>query len=562
MEHKSLALALVSVFSTAMGLAQVAPPDAGTLMQQVPRLEPLRRPGAMTAPEAAAKPAARPAGPQVQVKRFKVQGNTLLSSEQLAASLLPFLQKTLNLAQLEQAAQAVAQRYRQDGWVVSAYLPAQDITQGEVLIQIDEARLGALQFNAPEGLRGPQAQARRYFDTLLQTGQPLNADDVERAQMLGNELLGLDINTRFKKSQALGATDVDVGLRDKPLLAMDVFADNGGAHSTGSQRLNAMLEWRNPLASGDLWNMAFMHSQGADSARVGLGVPVGPHGWRVGASVSHYGYRLISPEFSALDLTGSVNSIGLDASYPLLRQRERSLSLLLNADHKNLDNRSHGNITSRYATQALGMALQGRQSDDWLGQGGSTFGQLGWSSGRINLNGSPTQATDAAGPQTEGNFNKMRAQLSRAQNLSARWTLQLSHTQQWASKNLDSSEKFFIGGPDSVRAFPLSEAGGAEGRLSTAELQWRVDGALTLIGFYDQGQVRVNVNPYSNSPTPNRIRLEGAGLGLQWRATNGLAIKATWARRLQDNPHPTTSGKDQDNTLLRDRIWLSALYSF
>lgn len=170
MEHKSLALALVSVFSTAMGLAQVAPPDAGTLMQQVPRLEPLRRPGAMTAPEAAAKPAARPAGPQVQVKRFKVQGNTLLSSEQLAPSLLPFLQKTLNLAQLEQAAQAVAQRYRQDGWVVSAYLPAQDITQGEVLIQIDEARLGALQFNAPEGLRGPQAQARRYFDTLLQTG--------------------------------------------------------------------------------------------------------------------------------------------------------------------------------------------------------------------------------------------------------------------------------------------------------------------------------------------------------------------------------------------------------
>ena len=76
MPHKSLALALVSVFSTAMGLAQVAPPDAGTLMQQVPRLEPLRRPGAMTAPEAAAKPAARPAGPQVQVKRFKVQGNT------------------------------------------------------------------------------------------------------------------------------------------------------------------------------------------------------------------------------------------------------------------------------------------------------------------------------------------------------------------------------------------------------------------------------------------------------------------------------------------------------
>ena len=560
MKRKSLAL--LSVFGAAVALAQPAPPDAGTLMQQVPRPEPLRRPSAMPTPESVAQPAVRPSGPQVQVKRFVLKGNTLLSSEQLAPSLAPFVQQSLSLAQLEQAAQAVARRYRQDGWVVSAYLPAQDITQGEVLIQIEEARLGALQMSSAEALRGSQAQAQRYFDALLVPGRPLNAQDVERAQMIGSELLGLDISTRFKKSQTVGATDVDVGLRDKPLLAMDVFADNGGARATGNQRLNAMLEWRNPLVGSDIWNMAFMHSQGADSARVALGVPVGSDGWRVGASLSRYSYRLISPEFSALNLTGSVNSMGLEAAYPLLRQRERSLSLLLNADHKHLDSRSGDNVTSRYATQSLTMALQGRQSDDWLGQGGSTFGQLGWSSGRINLNGSPTQSTDALGPQTEGSFNKLRAQLSRAQNLSANWALQLSHTQQWASKNLDSSEKFYIGGPDSVRAFPLSEAGGAEGRLSSAELQWRVDGALTLIGFYDQGQVRVNVNPYTNAPAPNRIRLEGAGLGLQWRAANGLAVKATWARRLKDNPHPTTSGKDQDNTLLRDRIWLSALYSF
>lgn len=562
MERKGLALALPLVLLTSVTWAQLAPPDAGTLMQQLPRPEPLRRPGLAPTPEAAAQPARRPTGPQVRVQRFKLQGNTLLSSEQLAATLAPFVQQTLNLTQLEQAAQAVARRYREDGWVVSAYLPAQDITQGEVLIQIEEARLGALRFNAAEGLRAPPAQARRYFDALLVPGQPLNADDVERARTLGGELLGMDIGTRFKKSQTVGATDVDVELRDKPALAMDLFADNGGTRATGSQRLNALLEWRNPLGSGDLWNMAFMHSQGADSARVALGVPVGPDGWRVGASVSRYSYRLISPEFSALNFTGNVDTLGLEASYPLLRQRERSLSFLLNADHKQLDSRSGGSIASRYATQSLTMALQGRQSDDWLGQGGVNFGQLGWSSGRVNLNGSPTQATDALGPHTEGHFSKLRAQLSRSQNLSANWSLQLSHTQQWASKNLDSSERFFIGGPDSVRAFPLSEAGGAEGRLSTAELQWRLDPALTLIGFYDHGQVRVNVNPYTSAPMPNHIRLEGAGLGLQWRAFNGLAIKATWSRRLNENPHPNTSGKDQDNTLLRDRIWLSVLYSF
>ena len=231
MERKSLALALASALFTSAAWAQTAHPDAGTLMQQVPRLEPLHRQDVLPTTETAAPPAARPAGPQVLVQRFKLQGNTLLSKEQLAASLAPYVQQTLSLAQLEQAALAVAGRYRQEGWVVSAYLPAQDITQGEVLIQIDEARLGALQFNAPEGLRAPPAQARRYFEALLTPGQPLNADDVDRARMLGSELLGLDISSRFKKSQTVGATDVDVGLRDKPLLAMDVIADNGGARA-------------------------------------------------------------------------------------------------------------------------------------------------------------------------------------------------------------------------------------------------------------------------------------------------------------------------------------------
>ncbi len=195
------------------------------------------------------------------------------------------------------------------------------------------------------------------------------------------------------------------------------------------------------------------------------------------------------------------------------------------------------------------------------GPGRPDLGLLALSAGRLNLNGSPTQAGDALGARTDGQFSKLRAQLSRAQNLAPGWTLLISHSQQWANKNLDSSEKFYIGGPDSVRAFPVNEASGARGSLSSAELQWQLSGTLALLGFYDQGRVRVNVDPYAGAVQPNRLRLEGAGLGLQWRPDASFSLKASWARRLQENPNPR-DGKDQDGTLRRDRLWLSAIYSF
>ena len=36
----------------------------------------------------------------------------------------------------------------------------------------------------------------------------------------------------------------------------------------------------------------------------------------------------------------------------------------------------------------------------------------------------------------------------------------------------------------------------------------------------------------------------------------------TAAALLKNNPHPGTNGNDQDSTLVRNRIWLSAFYSF
>jgi hypothetical protein len=49
---------------------------------------------------------------------------------------------------------------------------------------------------------------------------------------------------------------------------------------------------------------------------------------------------------------------------------------------------------------------------------------------------------------------------------------------------------------------------------------------------------------------------------LAWVSTSGLSLKATWARRIGENPNPTLTGKDQDGTLQRNRFWLTASAAF
>jgi hemolysin activation/secretion protein len=90
---------------------------------------------------------------------------------------------------------------------------------------------------------------------------------------------------------------------------------------------------------------------------------------------------------------------------------------------------------------------------------------------------------------------------------------------------------------------------------------------VNLAVFYDYGRVVVNThNDFSGANALNDYGLQGAGLTLQWRSTSGLALQATYARRIGDNPNPITTdanrGADQDGTLYRDRLRLAASLAF
>lgn len=107
-----------------------------------------------------------------------------------------------------------------------------------------------------------------------------------------------------------------------------------------------------------------------------------------------------------------------------------------------------------------------------------------------------------------------------------------------------------------MRAFPVNEASGSTGWLATAEVRGQLPWGFDLTGFFDTGYVE---NSATIGPS---YTLKGGGFSVSWHSPWGIALNATWAHRLGDNPNPTATGKDQDGSFMRDRVWLSASYAF
>src|SRR5262249_10854304 len=144
--------------------AHAQAPDAGALRQQIERERqgsPLPAANAAVQTEQAA-PLALPSGASLTVRSFRFSGNTLMRSDELEPVVAPWLDHPITFADLQRAARAVANAYRSAGWIVSAQLPQQDVTEGVVTIAITESRFAGARTEGNGADRLDSATALRH----------------------------------------------------------------------------------------------------------------------------------------------------------------------------------------------------------------------------------------------------------------------------------------------------------------------------------------------------------------------------------------------------------------
>ena len=443
-----------------------------------------------------------------------------------------------------------------------AYLPQQDIVGGVVTIQIVEAVFGGADIKGETPKRISQGRILRIFDAQQKTGELLNTDKLDRALLLADDLPGVTVAGSLREGAKDRETLLDLKLGEEPLIVGEAALDNTGARSTGNNRVTANLNFNSPFKQGDLFGANAIHTEGSDYLRLDGNLPIGSNGWRVGLNGSHLQYNLVASEFAALDAKGTSNTLGLESTFPIIRSRLKNLYLNISADNKSFNNQSSGATTTSYRVNTVTLGFDGNLFDNLWG-GGANSASLSLIDGRLNLNGSPNQSADASTTQSAGHYDKIRFAATRQQVITENVSFFGALSGQLAHKNLDSSEKFYLGGSGGVRAYPSNEGGGAEGKLLNLELRWRLPQGLNLVGFYDYGHITVNPNNnFAGATALNDYSLKGAGLSVAWQSGKGLNVKAVYAHRLGNNPNPTATGNDQDGSLDINRLWLTASLPF
>ena len=535
------------------GLAcAVEVPDSGLLLREStppPTLAPRQQPPDIQRP--AGQREELPAGVRAKVSGFTFVGNTVFTSDQLAALMAPYVGLEMTLAELNGAVATITKAYREKGYfLASAFFPPQTIKTGTpIIIEVLEGALERVKIETtPAETRVPKSLLQGYA-ARVPVNKPAEEGSIISMVMLVNELPNISSSIILEPGVRPGTTTAKLEVTEGKPYGLSLDADNYGNYSTGEYRIAGGLELYSPFHLGDQFTLRAQTSSTADTqtVRAGYTVPLTSCGTRVGLDYAYVVYQL-GKSFKALRANGDAHSMSLTINQPLVRSRNLVLNATLAGEGKLLDDRIDSvNARNQRHTAAWEAGLGGVEMDGFLGAGSTSF-SLGYIGGHLGIDDAATLANDqsAGGLGTDGGYSKISMVLARTQTLYRSFSLYAGAYGQWADKNLDSSEQISLGGPSAVRAWQPDDASGDAGVVSSAELRYSFDslgaipGSLQVAGFFDYGYAVLHSAPIPGTSDETR-NLTGAGFGVSWFDVNSFSVRTTVAWKISGETAPRDS---------------------
>ncbi|MFT5721490.1 MAG: hemolysin activation/secretion protein [Motiliproteus sp.] len=532
----------LSVFVSAAAIAAPVQPDAGQISQELTKQPVLTQSGTaipLKIKDAAPDQTGANSDVKINIQAINISGNSVFGNTELTALVADLIGSEHNFSEINAGVARITRFYHDRGYVVArAYLPVQDLKGGVIQISVLEGIIGAQALNNESRLSNARADA---LLASLHSGQPLQAAPIDRAVLLLSDTPGVGgARASLQPGASVGTSDLLIELDPANAYSGTVELDNYGSYYTGEYRLGAALAINSPLNRGDqLTIRALSSDDNLTYARVAYQLPIGGNGFKLGGAYSDTHYKFM---FNAAELSGSASSASLYATYPLIRSQATNLYGTLTLEQKELTDVQVATLDKRVRLGSLGMA--GNHQDGLFG-GGITSFEGALVTGTLSMDdASLAQDRGAGSANSNGSFSKLNFNLSRLQRLTAKNSILIALSGQYASKNLNSSEKLYLGGANGVRAYPQGEAGGDQGWIVNLEARHQLTEQLQGIAFYDEGLVRINRNVFAAGD--NTRHLAGAGIGLNAQYDRML-IKTSVAWRTtggQPQSEPATHSND------------------
>lgn len=491
-----------------------------------------------------------------------------LDEATLQRSVAADLNRPQTFAGLENMAQKITSMYRRHGLLVArAILPPQTVKNGVLTIQIIPGHYDRVQVSNTSPLH--TSLAERLARTTTPENGVLTRRSLEREALLLSEIPGVNAQVAMKAGDRQGTTAPDITLTPGQRFGGYIGLDNQGDPTTGRSRMMAGGYANNLLGLGDQLRVDLLDAyeksdlfNGAIDYSLLAG---GGYGTRVGVNYSHLNYRY---NLNKLGFKGYSDNWGVYATQPWIRISRARVDVRLDAGQQFLTDKYPEILPpplgeeGRKRVSVGSLTLSGSVVN--LPGGLTTFGVTG-TTGSVDLR----NPTARFWSQYDGQFSRLNYQLNHDQKVWGPFSVYAGMNGQLADGNLDSSQKFLMGGPSAVRAYDVGDGSVDQGVVGTVEIRsrWNIPARrwpgtapeLTVATFYDQGcgeQYRDNDNGYGGRlADDNHMNLAGAGLYVTVADAGSYALTMTWAHRT-GNADPNAVHDDHD------RFWVSAVKTF
>lgn len=481
------------------------------------------------------------------VAAVNIQGNTLLPEAELAKLVahLPGGERTLE--DLNKAATAVQQAYRNAGYGgVVAFIPEQDLNGGNVIVRVIEGKLARIRISGNQRL--DETNIRRSLPSLKEGTTP-NVARIDRDIQLANENPVKELQVKLTAGAKPGEVDANIAVAEEKPLRFLLGLDNTGNPQSGDYRLSVGVQHANLWNRDHIGTLQYQSSPTEpDLVRiysVGYRLPIYGYSSSIDAFYAHSTVEsgtTVTPA-GLLQFTGTGDVAGLRYNGYLPRVGEYDHRFIIGLDWRHYDNECSvgtlgaagcGSAGVSVTSLPVSITYTGQVEDAKMSWGTST-------SLAYNVGGSDQDVFEAARRGARKGYTILRLSAFASRALPAGFGLHGRISSQYSSNALISGEQHGLGGATSVRGYRERELAGDYGFLVNLEglgpdlgkaLKLKAASLRPLL-FIDYG-LATNHNGAPCHNTDSTCSLSSAGIGARFALGKWLSGRVDVGRTLED----------------------------
>jgi hemolysin activation/secretion protein len=458
---------------------------------------------------------------QFRVDGYLVEGNTLISPDDIHRVLAPYVGEGCDFGTIQQALEALQATYRQRGFLtVLVQLPEQELKNGKVRLIVTEQKIATVT------LEGNQF----FTDTNIRSSVPAlqenmvpDLDQISASLRVANENPAKQTRLSLESGTTANHINAHLKVLDRKPWQLGATLDDTGNDETGDLRVSLRFSHANLFNADHLLTLQYQTSpkQPQDVTILSLGYRMPLYSW--GDSVDLYAAYTdvdsgtISAGRVDLDVAGKGQLFGLHYNLNLKRYGNYEHHLIWGADYRAFENDVTLDDTPLGAdicVHPLSLTYAGK----WQSSVATQF--------HLTL----VQNIPGGSNGSDADFDKARAGASadyRLFKVSAEshiWfgkesRLRLRAHGQYSNEPLVSGEGFGLGGADSVRGFNEREVADDRGFFASAEFYLpdlvnlfdKSAARLQPLVFYDAGWLE-RIDSLPGETSHRDIACFGAGL--------------------------------------------------